>query len=151
MSKLLLVFRLFDPTYGSEGNPKTLTVRLNDDRSLGYHYYSGWQSQGMGFSISNMQMTESLPMTVRGVTSIEKLQAKVQYALDSGCGVSVKDVEIINDLTAIASLSAKVHYTPEEINTIRENALIKGFEAGRGLTKDGWEQSDWESFKNITR
>lgn len=32
-----------------------------------------------------------------------------------------------------------------------EEALKKGFEAGRGLTQDGWEQSDWEAFENIQR
>lgn len=99
MSKRLIIYRLHDTTYGQGGNAKTLSVRLAEDNVLSYSYYGGWQDSGMGFSISNMQLKESLPMAPRNFKSVEELNRKIQSILRSGVGSSeVASYEILNDL-----------------------------------------------------
>ena len=99
MSKLLIVFRLFDSTYGPQGNSKTLAVTLRDDNTLGYSFYGGWQDSGMGFAISNLQLKESLPLGPRNFKTVEKLSEKIKQILRTGVGSNeVKTFEILNDL-----------------------------------------------------
>jgi hypothetical protein len=99
MNKRLLIFRLFDRNYGPEGNSKTLSVFLRPDNTIGYSFYGGWQNSGTGFSISNLQMTESLPMGVRNFKTSEELRDKIKSCLSTGCGSNnIKEVEILNDL-----------------------------------------------------
>ena len=99
MAKRLIIYRLHDTTYGHGGNSKTLSVRLDDDNVLSYSYYGGWQDSGMGFSISNMQLKESLPMAPRHFKSVEALNMKIQSILKTGVGSSeVASYEILNDL-----------------------------------------------------
>ena len=43
MKKRLIIYRLYDPTYGPQGNAKTLSVILDQDNVLNYAYYGGWQ------------------------------------------------------------------------------------------------------------
>jgi hypothetical protein len=99
MNKLLIVFRLFNRTYGPQGNPKTLSVFLRPDNTIGYSFYGGWQSSGTSFSISNLQMQESLPVGIRGFKKVEDLQKRIASCLASGVGSNdVKEFEILNDI-----------------------------------------------------
>ncbi len=99
MNKLLIIYRLFDPAYGPQGNPKTLSVFLRPDNTLGYSYYGGWQNSGTPFAISNMQLKESLPMGVRNFKKVEDLQEKIASILATGVGSRrIKEFEILNDL-----------------------------------------------------
>ena len=99
MKKLLIVYRLFDPTYGPQGNAKTLSVRLNADNTLSYSYYGGWQSSGMGFAISNMQLRRSLPLGARNFKTVEDLHQEIVSILATGVGSrKISTFEILNDL-----------------------------------------------------
>jgi hypothetical protein len=99
MNKLLIVFRLFNRTYGPQGNPKTLSVFLRPDNTIGYSFYGGWQSSGTSFSISNLQMQESLPVGIRSFKKVEDLQKRIADCLASGVGSNdVKEFEILNDI-----------------------------------------------------
>ena len=98
MKKTLIIFRLFDRNYGPQGNPKTLSVYLSPDKTLGYAFYGGWQNSGTGFSISNLQMSESLPVGIRSFKTVEDLLVKVESCLASGLGSNkIKELEILND------------------------------------------------------
>lgn len=98
MKKTLIIFRLFNQTYGPEGNPKTLSVSMNPDKTLGYSFYGGWQNSGTGFAISNLQMKESLPSGIRTFKTVEDLLVKVESCLATGCGSNkIKELEILND------------------------------------------------------
>ena len=95
----LVVFRLYNPAYGKEGNPKTLKVFLRTDNTIGYSFYGGWQSSGVGFAISNLGMTDSLPMGKRNFKNVEQLASKIHDVLKTGYGSNkVKEYEILNDL-----------------------------------------------------
>ena len=99
MKKLLIAYRLFNPTYGPTGNPKTLTVLLNPDNTLSYSYYGGWQNSGTAFSISNMQLKKSLPMGSRNFKKVEDLHREIHSVLATGCGSNkISSFEILNDL-----------------------------------------------------
>ena len=99
MNKSLIIFRLFNRTYGPQGNPKTLSVFLRPDNTIGYSFYGGWQSSGTSFSISNLQMQESLPIGIRGFKKIEDLQKRIADCLASGVGSNkIKEFEILNDI-----------------------------------------------------
>jgi len=99
MKKRLIIYRLYDRTYGPTGNPKTLSVILAEDNVLSYVYYGGWQNEGMGFSISNMMLKESLPMNPRKFKNVKSLDEKIQSILATGCGsCNISSREILNDL-----------------------------------------------------
>ena len=99
MKKLLIVYRLFYPTYGPQGNSKTLSVVLSEDNTLSYNYYGGWQSSGMGFSISNMQLQRSLPLGARNFKKVEDLDKEIQSILATGVGSrKISSSEILNDI-----------------------------------------------------
>lgn len=99
MKKLLIIYRLFDPTYGPQGNSKTLSVVLREDNTLSYNYYGGWQDSGMGFSISNMQLKKSLPMGARNFKTVEQLHEEIVSVLATGVGSRrISSFEILNDL-----------------------------------------------------
>jgi len=99
MSKTLIVYRLFDPTYGPEGNSKTLSVVKRDDNTLDYSYYGGWQSSGSGFSISNMQLRRSLPLSVNIYKNVQELNNEIVSVLATGVGSNrIRKFEIINEL-----------------------------------------------------
>lgn len=100
MNKLLIVFRLYNRTYGPQGNPKTLAVRLQPDGTLGYSLYGGWQDSGTGFSMSNLQMRQSLPLGTRKFGGkVGDLAEEVKACLATGVGSSdIKSFEILNDL-----------------------------------------------------
>jgi hypothetical protein len=99
MNKSLIIYRLFNPTYGEKGNPKTLSVFLRPDNTLGYSYYGGWQNSGTGFAISNMQLQESLPIGVRKFKKVEDLHEEIVRVLKTGVGSNkIKTFEILNDL-----------------------------------------------------
>ena len=98
MKKLLIIYRLFNPTYGLQGNSKTLSVVLSEDNTLSYYYYGGWQSSGMGFSISNMQLQRSLPIGTRNFKKVEDLDKEIQSILATGVGSKkISSFEILND------------------------------------------------------
>jgi hypothetical protein len=99
MRKRLIIYRLYDPTYGPQGNAKTLSVVLNDDNVFSYYYYGGWQDSGSGFSISNMQLKKSLPMSPRNFKKVEDLDKEIQAVLATGVGSrKISSREILNDL-----------------------------------------------------
>jgi len=96
--KTLIIFRLFDKTYGPIGNPRTLAVYLEDDKTLGYSYYGGWQNSGSGYSIDNMQLKLSLPMNSRLYTTARLVNA-IESVLRTGVGSHhVASFEILNEL-----------------------------------------------------
>jgi hypothetical protein len=99
MNKSLIIYRLFNPIYGEKGNPKTLSVFLRPDNTIGYSFYGGWQSSGMGFAISNIQLQESLPIGVRKFKKVEDLHEEIVRVLKTGVGSNkIKTFEILNDL-----------------------------------------------------
>jgi hypothetical protein len=98
-NKLLIIYRLYDRSYGESGNPKTLAVNLNEDSTLSYSFYGGWQDSGMGFAISNLQLQESLPMGSRNFKNVKKLDEKIQSVLMTGVGShNIKTREILNEI-----------------------------------------------------
>lgn len=99
MKKRLIIYRLFDRTYGPEGNPKTLSVILGTDNVLSYVYYGGWQDSGMSFAISNMQLEKSLPMNPKKFKNAKALDKEIISILATGVGSHhISSREILNDL-----------------------------------------------------
>lgn len=99
MKKRLIIYRLYDPTYGNQGNAKTLSVILAEDNVLSYVYYGGWQDSGTPFAISNMQLQRSLPMSPRNFKTVEDLDKEIQSILATGVGSRrISTREILNDL-----------------------------------------------------
>jgi len=99
MTKLLIIYRLFDSNYGKQGNPKTLSVYLREDKTLGYSYYGGWQDSGMGYAIGNMQLKKSLPMGSRNFKTTKKLHNEIVSVLKTGVGShEISSFEILNEL-----------------------------------------------------
>lgn len=97
--KRLIIYRLFNPTYGPQGNPKTLLVSLREDNTLTYSYYGDWQESGMGFSISNMQLQRSLPIKARNFKTVEYLHEDIVASLATGVGSrKIHSYEILNNL-----------------------------------------------------
>ena len=97
--KLLITYRLFDPTYGPEGNKCSLFVSLLEDNTLSYTFISGWQDSGMGQATSNFGLKRSLPMGVRNFKNVEALDEELKSILATGYGSSrIKTHEILNDL-----------------------------------------------------
>jgi hypothetical protein len=103
MKKIIIIYRLFDPPYGSKGNPKTLSVVLLDDNTLSYSYYGGWQNSGTGFAISNMQLKESLPIGISQFKgSAKALDKKIQGILANGVGSRrISSYEILNNIPKV--------------------------------------------------
>lgn len=113
MSKTLIVYRLYDPTYGNEGNPETLSVYKNDDSTLGYSLYTGWQSSGMGCAISNLQLRRSLPMSVNSYKNVQELNNEIVGVLATGVGSNrIRKFEIINELFEKPMPTPKVKAKP---------------------------------------
>jgi|LakMenE01Jun11ns_1017448.scaffolds.fasta_scaffold7995412_1 hypothetical protein len=100
MRKRLIIYRLFDPTYGPQGNPKTLSVSLREDNTLSYTYWGGWQPDGgMGFAISNMQLQKPLPVASRNFKKVEDLHKEIESILATGVGSRrISSFEILNDI-----------------------------------------------------
>ena len=97
--KRLIIYRLFDSTYGPQGNAKTLSVLLRPDNTLTYSFFGGWQESGMGFSIGNLQLKKSLPIGVRNFKKVEDLHKEIVSILATGVGSNeIKSFEILNDL-----------------------------------------------------
>jgi hypothetical protein len=97
--KRLIIYRLFDQTYGPQGNPKTLSVLLRDDNTFTYSFYGGWQESGMGFSISNLQLQRPLPIGARNFRKVEDLHKEIEFILATGVGSRrISSFEILNDL-----------------------------------------------------
>jgi hypothetical protein len=97
--KRLIIYRLFDQTYGPQGNPKTLSVLLRDDNTFTYSFYGGWQESGMGFSISNLQLQRPLPIGARNFRKVEDLHKEIEFILATGVGSRrISTFEILNDL-----------------------------------------------------
>ena len=94
----LLIYRLYDPTYGKRGNSKTLAVNLNEDNTLSYSFYGGWQDSGSEFAISNLQMSKSLPMTIRGIRGVKDLDKEIRLCLKTGVGSHwINEVNFLNN------------------------------------------------------
>jgi len=97
--KKLIVFRLYDPSYGRKGNPETLSVVLLDDNTLTYILYSGWQDSGTPFSISNLQLKQSLPLSISGFKRTFELAKKITEILMTGVGSHVvSECNILNEI-----------------------------------------------------
>ena len=99
MKKTLIVYRLYDSTYGPRGNSKTLWVSLREDNTISYSYFGGWQTSGMGFAIENMQLRKALPIGVRNFKKVEDLHQEIVSVLATGVGSNqISSFEILNDL-----------------------------------------------------
>jgi len=99
----LLMFRLYDKTYGPTGNSKTLSVYLRPDNTIGYSFYGGWQDSGMKFAISNLQLKRSLPSTAKMFKNVKQLQDEITSILATGVGSHwIKNVEELNELPSAA-------------------------------------------------
>jgi hypothetical protein len=99
MTKLLIVLRLHNPNWSFQGQPKTLTVSLREDKTLTYTFYGGWQNSGTSFAISNLQMQKSLPMGSRNFKTTKDLLTEIKSCLSTGCGSNkIASFEILNDL-----------------------------------------------------
>jgi len=105
---MLIIFRLYDHHYGPEGNKKTLSVYLKDDNTLGYTLYGGWQDSGMGFAIGNLQLRESLPMSIALFANVNLLASRISRILGTGVGShDIKSFEILNKLPNETKAEAK--------------------------------------------
>jgi len=99
MAKTLIIIRLYDKTYGENGNPETLAIYLDNDNTLDYSLYTGWQSSGIGCSISNLQLRESLPTSAKRFKTTEALYFEIAAILRTGVGSHyVKKWEILNEI-----------------------------------------------------
>ena len=99
ISKLLVIYRLFDPHYGENANKSTLFVRMREDNTLKYSFISGWGSSGIGEAESNFQLQKPLPLGSRNFKTVEELDLEVQSVLATGVGSNkIKTYEILNDL-----------------------------------------------------
>jgi len=102
MRKLLIVFRLFDPSYtrnGQHGNKETLFVTLREDNVLSYSLVGGWQDSGTPFCISNLQLRESLPMNPKPFRTTKSLEKRVSEILATGVGShAIATAEILNSI-----------------------------------------------------
>jgi len=104
MKKLLIVFRLFDPTYSNllikqYGNKKSLFVTLREDNVLSYSLISDWQDSGMGNAITNMQLQESLPLNPSKFKTTQSLVKEVSRILATGVGSKhIASYEILNKI-----------------------------------------------------
>ena len=97
MKKLLFVIRLAD----RDGyNKTTLAVsREENGNALHYSYFGGWQPNGTPHAISNLHMSQPLPITARGWSSAAALARGVQRCLASGYGGNqVMEVVMINTI-----------------------------------------------------
>ncbi len=99
MKKTLIIFRLYDRTYGDKGNPQTLGVYLGEDNVIRYSLYSGWQDSGMGCAISNLCLRESLPINPALYRNTNELRVRITAILHTGVGSNqVRTYEILNEL-----------------------------------------------------
>jgi len=102
--KRLIVYRMHDPCYGDGANPKTLSVTLCEDNTLSYSYYGGWQNSGMGFSMSNLQLQEPLPIAVldykgkKLFKNVEALDREIRRVINTGVHRNIKSQLIINEI-----------------------------------------------------
>lgn len=121
--KRIIIYRLFDPTYGLQGNAKTLSVLLNEDNCLSYVYYDGWQGSGMGFSISNMQLRRSLPTSISKFKNTNELHEEIKSTLATGVGSNeISSYEILNEIKQTNPTSIEVktfYYYSDEEETIK--------------------------------
>lgn len=102
MKKTLIILRLYDLSYstlGTYGNKESLRVSLGEDNVLTYSLFGGWQDTGTRFSISNLQLKESLPLNPKEFMNVGKLDDKVRSILATGVGShTVYKSEILNEL-----------------------------------------------------
>lgn len=102
--KKLIVYRMHDLYYGDGANPKTLSVILREDNTLSYSYYGGWQDSGMGFSLSNMQLKDELPIAVKDYKgkklfkNVEALDTEIRRVINTGVLRHIKSKLIINEI-----------------------------------------------------
>jgi len=102
-TKLLLVYRLYNPAYGENGNPQTLTVSLREDNIFCYSLFGGWQNSGTAFAVSNLGLKAdkvgSLPLDPKLFETTEKLDFTIRTILMTGYGSNqVKKVEVLNEV-----------------------------------------------------
>ena len=102
MKKTLIIFRLYDLSYsrnGELGNKETLRVSLGQDNVLTYSLFGGWQDSGIAFSISNLQLKNSLPLNPNDFKDIRDLEYEIRQTLKTGVGShTVHKTEIFNEL-----------------------------------------------------
>lgn len=139
MSKLLIIFRLHDLTYGDGGNALTLAVRLREDNTLGYALYTGWQDSGMGNSISNIQLKESLPLSPSAFKNTKALQEKIASILKTGCGSNkIKTFEILNEIEKKSATAKKGTKTEEQKEAAKAfKLLIQAYDVADDLQDNG--------------
>jgi len=97
--KRIIIYRLYDSAYGEQGNAKTLSVLLREDNTLSYIYYGGWQDSGMGFCLTNMQLSKSFPISISKFKNSNELHEEIKSVLATGLGANkISSYEILNEL-----------------------------------------------------
>jgi len=137
-SKLLIVYRLYNPVYGENGNPCTLHVYLKEDNTIRYSLFGGWQDSGIGHAIFNLGLRKSLPISARKFDKLEDLDLAIKICLETGYGSHViKTGEVINDLNPFIQTD-EVNLT-QLSNDIVEALYKKGklVQSGRSLGNSG--------------
>lgn len=79
-------------------NRLTLTVRVSGN-FISYVCYIGWNSEGMGYSLSNFMMSDPLPLKSDAFQSTDGLIRRIRQSLASGYGsTTVSEVIKFNEL-----------------------------------------------------
>ena len=128
--KKLVVFRLYDPSYSNNseyGNKETLSAVLLDDNTLTYILYSGWQDSGTPMSISNLQLKQSLPLSISGFKRTFELTKKIVEILKTGVGSHA--VHVTSILNEIAKPKKPSKPNQKLVNAVIED-LKRGFTVG---------------------
>ena len=103
--KTLIIFRLYDLSYSRNneyGNKESLRVSLGDDNVLSYSLFGQWQSTGTAFSLSNLQLSTSLPLNPSNFNDIKDLEYAIREILKTGVGShTVHKAEVLNQLQTI--------------------------------------------------
>jgi len=134
--KRIIIYRLYDSAYGEQGNAKTLSVLLREDNTLSYIYYGGWQDDGMGFCLTNMQLSKSFPISISRFKNSNELHEEIKSVLATGLGANkISTYEILNELKQTKPTTIKVkamYYYSDDAETIKvydEEAMREEFES----------------------
>lgn len=110
--KTLIIFRLYDLSYSKNdqyGNKESLRVSLDQDNVLSYSLYGEWEDTGIAFSISNLQLSKSLPMNPSKFNDIKDLEYEIREILKTGVGShQVHKAEVFNFLKAKSGDNEKI-------------------------------------------
>ena len=139
MTKTLILFRLYDPSYtrgDNYGNKETLSVYLGSDNVIDYSLYGGWQNEGTPFAISNLQLKRTLPMNPAHFKNVRALELEVRDILKTGVGShSVAKAEVLNELKDKPKVKALSLKTIRELKAQAKELIDLGDSHEK---KEGW-------------